>query len=202
MVDYVSEAENFCSVARRMLNLSPDEDFTTIHMMGGYAPKGSIFPIDEFGIYAVINNISKSHWRLVLDMGSNLESLLLYDPFFEREGSHIFWEQALNDKTEYQTFWTIPLRNYYIQQGFLSQAKGRELIGTGRTHEKNRRKFIRNQGYKLNLPNEFKHLELQSGAHNCGPAVLYAGLVANRYTPKFKDRVKTSLVKKWGIIIE
>ncbi len=131
---------------------------------------------DHFNIHGAFHCVRGSHWRLVLGLneGGTLE---VYDPLFDKDGVQIytFTPPDIAHPNEPVTIPSRSLCRHY-------KLPGEELL-----QEDARLRMLRENGYALNLP-FFRETKLQEDGHNCGPLVLYAALVADKYTPEFAGK--------------
>lgn len=178
--DNVESGRKFAMAARAILA----GDFSAQDSTSDFELEDMLKIADRFNIFGAFNCVRGSHWRLVLEVNED-GSLEVYDPLFDRDGVHIytFVPPNIAPPNEPVTMPSRPLLEHY------------KLPGSDLFQEDARLRMLRENGYRLNLPQTFEKAKLQHDSHNCGPLVLYAALVADKYTPEFADKPKFTEVR-------
>ncbi|MDP3640450.1 MAG: hypothetical protein Q8R53_04610, partial [Nanoarchaeota archaeon] len=164
-VNNVKAGKQFARTARAVLA----RDMSAADSRNWFTLDDMLEVAEAFGICGVFHS-DRSHWRLVLGVNVH-ETLKVYDPLYKKEGSHVYYYKPPTDAV------SMPSRD--LQRIF--RIDGSELFRS----ESHRLDLLRKKGYALNLPANFRNERLQGDGHNCGPLVLYAAMVGNKYTPQF-----------------
>jgi len=138
-----------------------------------------------FNLIAAYNN-SGSHWRLLLEVNKNREALV-YDPYFSDKDSYHIYRMKLPDDSV-----TFP-------SPALSREFGIDCLNLSLTPEGEQKRLdqLIEKNYQLYLPSHFQKEKIQDDSCNCGPLTLYAALVADEKTERFKGKAKVQLAKGW-----
>jgi len=175
-VNNVEAGRQFANTARAVLA----RDMTATDSADWFSLDDMLDVAETFGISGAFNS-DHSHWRLILKINDD-GTMRVYDPLYSQDGSHIY------DYTPPTDAVSMPSRD--LQRNY--DIEGSELFKP----ESHRLDLLKQKGYTLNLPANFRDEGLQDDGHNCGPLALYAAMVGNKYTPQFKDKADFAKLKQ------
>ncbi|HLC97275.1 MAG TPA: hypothetical protein VJC21_00630 [Candidatus Nanoarchaeia archaeon] len=176
LINNVEAGRQFAKTARAVLA----RDIEKADSTNWFTLEDMLTIAERFGISGVFNS-DGLHWRLVLNINED-STLKVYDPLYSRKGRQIYDYLPPVDSV------SMPSRD--LQKQF--QIRGGTLFSS----EAERLVLLRQKGYALKLPGNFAMERLQDDGYNCGPLVVYAALVGDKYTPHFSSVAKFLEVKQ------
>ena len=167
-INNIEGGRQFAKAARAVL----EKDLSATDSTHWFTLEDMLEVADKFNIFGVFNS-DYNHWRLVLKINED-GSLRVYDPLYDQDGNHVYDYKPPES--------SVSMLSRALQKHL--QIDGADLFKP----EKDRLEMLKEKGYELQLPENFRNESLQDDGHNCGPLALYAALVANKYTPDFRDK--------------